>query len=125
MKTKLFFLIAAFFLISLNSNGQFDGKKYEIKMTAMDPIHIEFRDTRYVLHTPDQLILIKGVYELKGDTIFLNDVSGVMACPSDKKGTYLFKYENKEMKLTLIEDQCPARASISENKWKEIEKKKP
>lgn len=121
---KLYILFALGFLISLNVSAQLEGKKFSTG-EGVNIVQLEFTNSKYLLQTPDLLSLVKGVFEQKGDTIIFTDLGGYMACPKEQKGIYTFKYENKELKLTLVEEQCNGRKGMALAKWKEVEKKLP
>ena len=122
MKTTLFFLMVLFAGTISKAADVLDSKKFEISVPNGTPFQVEFRNAKYVLQTPDQLILVKGLYEIKGDTIVFTDAGGVMACPKDQKGTYRFIYENGTLKLTIIEEQCQGRSGMAAVNWREIKK---
>jgi len=123
VKTKSLLLIGFFLVVSSGAFAQLDGRLFQIDVPNSSPIQLEFKDIRYVLHTPDLLVMVRGYYSIKGDTIMLNDIDGPMACKPGEKGVYRFKLAHGELRLELIEEACQGRHRIASNVWKEVIRK--
>ncbi len=57
-------------------------------------------------------ILVKSWYTEVNDTVTLYDVSGLLACPSEDTGMYLYTVANDTLTITLLTDQCLQRSMV-------------
>ena len=121
MKTNTIFLFLIMIAFSLNVKAQLAGKKFELSIEQMGTFRLEFKETAYVLTNPMGEIGVTGTYKIEGNTIQFADKEGEMACPEEEVGKYKFSFQNKELKLELIEDSCTGRPSIAAHSWKLID----
>jgi hypothetical protein len=49
-------------------------------------------------------------YQIKGDTLIMEKISGISPC-TDEKGIYKVSIKEDQLFMTLINDSCDARAS--------------
>lgn len=122
MKTKAIILFLILVAYSVNVKAQLEGKKFELKMEQMGTFYLEFQETEYLLTNPMGDIGVKGTYKIEGKTLLFTDKEGQMACPENQEGKYKFAYQNKELKMELIEDKCTGRPNMAAQAWKEVEK---
>jgi hypothetical protein len=125
MKTKNILLVLFFLVCSYGAFAQLDGRLFQIDVPNSSPIQLEFKDTRYVLHTPDLLVMVRGYYSIQGDTVTFNDLDGPMACKPGEKGVYRYKITHGELRLELIDEACEGRHRIASNVWKEVVRNDP
>lgn len=121
MKTKAFSLILILTAFTLNVNAQLANKIFELKMEQMGTFQLKFEETTYELINGMGEIGVKGTYEIKENTILFIDKEGPMACPEDNVGKYKFTYQNKELKMELIEDICAGRPLMAAKVWIQLE----
>jgi len=120
MKTKLFYLIVLFVGVSLTANAQLEGKKFRINIEGVVEINLAFEKDVYELSNSAVIVLVKGDYQTKENTIIFTDKEGPMACQPNVKGEYTFEYKNDELKLKLVNDPCQGRNNMAATAWKEI-----
>lgn len=118
MKTKAIFLILILFAITLVTKAQLAGKKFELTMEQMGTFKMEFKETSYKLINPMGEIGVIGNYKIEENIILFTDKEGQMACPAENVGKYKFIFENKELKMELIEDSCTGRPNMATKPWK-------
>jgi len=121
MKTKLLFLFAFLAMLSLTSMAQLNGKKFTVDFEGMGKLFLEFEANTYKLSNAEEFELVKGTYKIDDNKIIFNDVEGAISCPPDVGGEYEFIYGGKELKLKLVNDECPGRGAIAASVWKEVE----
>jgi hypothetical protein len=121
MKTKAIFLILILFTITICTNAQLAGKKFELKMEQMGTFKLEFNESTYELINQMGEVGVKGNYKIHENTILFTDIEGPMACPEENVGKYKFSFENKELKMELIEDSCTGRPNMAAKIWKLID----
>lgn len=117
MKNKATFLILILFAITICVNAQLAGKKFELKMEQMGTFKLEFTETTYKLINPMGETGVIGNYKIEKNTILFIDKEGQMACQEEIEGKYKFTFENKVLKLELIEDSCTGRPNMAVEPW--------
>ena len=121
MKTKIIFLFLILFGVSIVSNAQLAGKKFKLATEQNGTFYLEFKEATYELINPMGDVAVKGTYTIEGNTISFIDKEGEMACPEGEVGKYKFTFENKELKLELLEDNCTGRPNMATMPWKMVE----
>ncbi|MDF1551201.1 MAG: hypothetical protein P1P88_25495 [Bacteroidales bacterium] len=120
MKIKLFYLILFTIMISFSANAQLEGKKFKTQVEGIGEINLAFKGNVYELSTSAKVVVVKGNYEIKKNTIAFTDTEGPMACPKDVTGKYEFIYSNGELKLKAIQDACLGRNTMAATVWIEV-----
>lgn len=121
MKTKALFFFLILFTFSLGVNAQISAKKFQVKMGEMGTFSLEFKETTYELTTQTGDVRVAGTYKIEKNTILFTDTEGPMACPAEDVGKYKFSFENKVLKMELIEDSCTGRHNMAITPWNEID----
>lgn len=119
MKTKAIFLFLILFAITLCTNAQLAGKKFELKMEQMGTFKLEFKEKEYKLINPMGETSVIGNYKIEKNTVLFNDKEGQMACPEEIVGQYKFTFVNKVLKMELIEDSCTGRPNMAAQPWEQ------
>ncbi len=111
-----------FFTGSIFANAQLAGKKFKLSMEQNGMFYLEFKKATYELTNPMGDIAVKGNYKIEKDFIEFTDIEGQMACPEDYVGKYRFTFENKVLKMVLIDDPCIGRPNMALKPWNLVEK---
>ncbi|MBN1822316.1 MAG: hypothetical protein JW833_16465 [Prolixibacteraceae bacterium] len=120
MKTKLFLMIVLIISVSSAASAQLEGKKFRINLEGMGEINLAFKKDVYELSNQARIVLVRGDYQTKENTITFTDTEGPMACQPNVKGEYTFEYNNDELKLEVVKDPCQGRNNMAATAWKEI-----
>ena len=123
MNKKIFFLIAALFVISFNVSAQLAGKKFQTSFEDQGIFNLAFSENNYELSDMAGNILLKGVYTIEQKTITFTDTEGPMSCPKDQKGKYEFLLDGQKLTLKLVEDECEGRPKIAATEWQQVKVK--
>lgn len=121
MKSKKIILVVFILATSLISNAQLEGKKFRKNFEGMGLITLEFKTETFGLTNSAGITLVEGRYRTEEKVLFLTDISGPIACPSEIVGKYEFVLTESDLKLILKEDNCQGRSVMSSVTWEIIE----
>ena len=121
MKTKIFFLFIILFFSSYIVKAQLEGKKFKVTVGEMGTFNLEFEENTFVLSSADGNVLVKGEYQTEDNILVFVDKEGPIACQPGNIGKYKYVFENKQLKLELLEENCPGRKALATNPWTLLE----
>jgi hypothetical protein len=110
------------------TNGNIIGA-WKFKDPANGPQTLTFtREGTFELDTDGNNVRnIWGSYRLSRDWVILNDVGGESTFDCGQEGAYLYKVakNDRDLKFTLMADQCPPRTQALSAEWTRIIKELP
>jgi hypothetical protein len=111
VKKNLFLFLV---LISTgNAKAQYQNTSWKGIYKIPDPTEmiLQFKqDTLLLNNFADGSTVEAMNYKMNGDTLILTKISGISPC-YDEKGIYKLSIKNDQLFMTLIEDNCDARAA--------------
>ncbi len=121
MKIKTILLFFVIMSSSVGVHAQLKGKTFQAKLGEMGTFKMEFKENTFFLYNSGGQTMVEGEYQIEENTVVLIDKKGPISCQPGNKGEYKFTLTNEELKLELIEDNCPGRKALAISAWKKIE----
>jgi hypothetical protein len=85
---------------------------------AASAVTLSFADDGKMTVRIQGQVQVEAKYEVKGDRIEVNDLSGPAACAADLTGVYTWKLDAKKLALTAVKDPCdPRKNALTSQAW--------
>lgn len=118
---KKMFLIVLIAVISASVNAQFANSKWKSTLQLDNPVDVIFdfkSDTLEAIVVMDNSSLETMKYSTKDGILSIQKITGQSQCSSTTVAKYKYELKEKELYLTLVEDDCYDRYSVlDKTKW--------